>query len=163
MGCRGEYLNRKRREAGVSLYALAESTGVSDNTVAAWLYEGTRPSDDNLIRIAGALAPYGKTGECRHLLCEFQRLYWARDVVGLLGEIIGTEAVDEIVGRLRRYASLLCGIIDDNNGCRGQSDILSSLAMLGSQSEFSGALLAALISHEPDGEWKKDLMSAGGN
>ena len=50
VGRRGEYLSRKRREAGVSLYVLAESTGVSDNTVAAWLYEGARPSDDNLTR-----------------------------------------------------------------------------------------------------------------
>ena len=163
VGCRGEYLNRKRREAGVSLYVLAESTDVSDNTVAAWLYEGARPSDDNLASIAGALAPDGNPDECKHLLREFQRLYLASDVVGLLGEIIGTEAVDEIVGRLRRYASLLCGIINHNIDAAVRRDVLGSLATLGSQSEFSGALLTALISHESDGEWKEDLTAAAGN
>ena len=163
VGCRGEYLNSKRRKAGVSLYALAESTGVSDNTVAAWLYEGARPSDDNLAGIAGALAPVGNPAECKHLLREFQRLYWASDVVGLLVEIIGTEAVNEIVDRLRRYASLLCDIIGDNIDAVARRDVLSSLATLGSQSEFSGALLAVLISHEPDGEWKEDLNVTAGN
>ena len=160
---RGAYLNRKRREAGVSLHVLAKSAGVSDNTVAAWLYEGARPSDDNLAGIASVLSPDGKTEECKHLLREFQRLYWTSDVAGLLGEFIGAEAVGEIVGRLSRYASLLCGIIDDNVDASVRWDFLGSLATLGSQSEFSGALLAALISHEPDGEWKEDLTAAGDN
>ena len=158
--CRGEYLSRKRREAGVSLHVLAESTGVSDNTVAAWLYEGARPSDDNLASIAGALAPDANPDECNHLLRELRRLYWVSDVAAILGEIIGTKAVDEIVGRLRQYASLLCGIIDDRVDAAVRRDVLGSLATLGSQSEFSEALLAALISHESDGEWKEDLTAA---
>ena len=162
VGRRGEYLSRKRREAGVSLYVLAESTGVSDNTVAAWLYEGARPSDDNLASIAGALATDANPDKCNHLLRELRRLYWVSDVLGILGEIIGTKSVHEIVGRLRQYASLLCGIIDDRLDAAVRRDVLGSLATLGSQSEFSGALLAALISHESDGEWKEDLTAAAG-
>ena len=52
IGSRGDYLNRKRREAGVSLEGLAEAVGVTDNTVDAWMYHGARPSDDNLVRIS---------------------------------------------------------------------------------------------------------------
>ena len=163
VACRGEYLNRKRREAGVSLNVLAESIGVSDNTVAAWLYQGARPSDGNLAGIAGALASNANPDECKHLLGELRRLYWVGDVAGILGEFIRDEAVDEIIGRLRRYASLLCGIIDDKIEAAVRRDVLGSLATLGSQSEFSGALLAALISHEPDGEWKEDLKAAAGD
>ena len=160
---RGEYLNRKRREAGVSLHVLAESADVSDNTVEAWLYEGARPSDVNLVSIAKTLAPGTDPSECSCLLPELRRLYWASDVAGILNEIVGAEAVGEIIGRLRRYATLLYGIIDDRIDVAVRSDVLGSLATLGAHSEFSGALLAALVTREPDREWKEDLSAVVSN
>ena len=57
---RGDYLNRKRQEAGVSVNGFAESTGVSVNAVEGWLYEGVRPADDNLVGIAEALTSDGR-------------------------------------------------------------------------------------------------------
>ena len=160
---RGEYLNKKRREAGVSLYVLAESADVSDNTVGAWLYEGARPSDGNLVSIAWTLDPGIDPGERNCLLPELRRLYWASDVAGILSEIVGAEAVGEIIGRLRRYATLLCGIIDDRVDVAVRPDVLDSLATLGARSEFSGALLEDLVTLEPDREWKEDLAEVTSN
>ena len=135
---RGEYLNRKRHDAGVSLYVLAESAGVSDNIVEAWLYEGARPSDDNLANIARTLVSDADPEKCDRLLREFRKLYWASDVAEILSELISPEAVDEILSRLRRYALLLCGIIDDRIDAAVRWDVLGSLATLGPTLSFQG-------------------------
>ena len=158
---RGEYLNSKRSESGVSLNAFAESVGVSDNTVEAWLYHGARPSDDNLVSIANALSL--DTNETVRLTQELRQIYWASDIAEILAKFIGTEAADEIVGNLRRYASLVCNTINDRISETTRADVLGSLSALGSHSEFSPALLAALVPHEPDGEWKEELRAAGSN
>ncbi len=160
---RGEYLNRKRREAGVSIYALAERSGVSENAVEAWLYDGARPSDNNLAAIAGSLTSSANPDEGNRLLGELRRLYWTSDVTGVLGEFIGAEAVDEIVRCLRRYASLLCGIIDDRIDAAARSGVLGSLATLGAHSEFSETLLNAIVPDEPDSEWREDIAAAPSN
>ena len=160
---RGEYLNRKRSESGVSLNDFAESADVSNNTVEAWLYHGARPSDDNLVSIAKALASDTDPGEADRLARELRQLYWTSDIAEILAGFIGAEAADEIAGRLRRYASLICDSIDDKIAEATRADVLGSLAALGTQSEFSPALLAVLVTHEPDGEWEEDLKAAGSN
>ena len=53
---RGDYLNEKRQSAKVSLLKFAESVGMNDNTVEAWLYQGARPRDENLAKIATVLS-----------------------------------------------------------------------------------------------------------
>ena len=157
---RGEYLNNKRYEAGVSVFELAESVGVSENTVEAWLYRGARPCDGNLARIASTLVSDSDPEKCDRLLREFRKFYWARDLARILGELIGPESGEEIVNRLPQYASLLYGIINDRSDTAGRRDILNSLATHGARSEFSPALLAALVPHEHDREWKEDLKAA---
>ena len=52
---RGDYLNGMRSEAGLSLLDFAEAVGMSTNAVEAWMYNGVRPSDDNLVKVAKAL------------------------------------------------------------------------------------------------------------
>ena len=126
----------------------------------AWLYEGARPSDDNLASIAMTLASDGEPDECDQLLREFRKLYWASDIAGILNALISPEAANEIVSRSRRYALLLCGIIDDRVDANARRDVLGSLATLGAHSEFSGSLLAALVPQEPDSEWREDLTAA---
>ena len=160
---RGKYLNSKRQAAEVSIFALVRSTGVSQNTVEAWLYDGARPSDDNLVRIVGAFTSNATPDECTGLLRDLRMLYWFSDMVETLGEFVGTDEVNEIVAHLHGYASLLYGIIDDRIDASVRQDVLDSLATLGAQSEFSEALLAALVPHEADSEWKKDLAAAGSN
>ena len=157
---RGDYLNRKRLDAKIAVNDFAESTGVSVNAVEGWLYDGARPSDDNLVAIAWALTSDADPGERDRLLRELRRLYWASDIAGTLAGFIGTEAVDNITGRLCRYATLLCGIIDEKIDAAVRSEVLDSLAALGSLSEFSGDVLANLVPGEPDEEWKEDLKSA---
>ena len=157
---RGDYLNRKRQEAGVSVNGFAESTGVSVTAVEGWLYEGVRPADDNLVGIAEALSSDVGPRERDRLLRELRRLYWASDIAGTLAGFIGDEAVDDIMGRLCRYATLLCDVIDEKINAAVRFEVLDSLAVMGAFSEFSGNLLAALVPGESDEEWKEDLKSA---
>ena len=109
---RGAYLNGMRREAGLSLMDFAEAARVSTNTVEAWMYNGARPSDGNLTKIAKALGREGKPSERRRVLRELRRFYWTSDVFALIGELIGTEAADDIVRHFRQYASQVHRIID---------------------------------------------------
>ena len=154
-GLRGEYLNRKRADVGMPLDDFAEKAGVTDNAAQAWLYGCARPTDDHLSGIASALAPDAGPDERNRLLRELRKLYWVSDVAEVLGGFVGTDAMDEIIGRLHRYASLLYAAIDERMDAAVQPDVLGSLAAVGAHSEFSRGLLAALIPSEPDEEWRK--------
>ena len=112
VGRLGEYLNRKRSDAGLSLNDLAEAACVTDNPAQAWLYDGARPTDDHLSAIAKAfiakaLAPDSESDECDRLLRELRLLYWVSDMSEVLGSFMGISAMDEIIGRLHRYSVLL--------------------------------------------------------
>ena len=155
---RGAYLNKIRGEAGRSVLDFAEAAGVSANAAEAWLYDGARPSNINLVRIAKALAPEDKNAEAKRLLRELRRLYWASDLAEMLAHYIGTEAIDDIVGRLRRYATTAHGVIGDDT--IDQTDLIK-LATLGRRSPLAQPLLAALHSDESDDEWRADLLVEG--
>ena len=157
---RGQYLNNKRRVAGVSLMALAEDASVSDSTVEAWLYEGSRPTDQNLAAIARALASNGTDDEFNCSLKELRRLYWTSDVADILSQFIGAATVDEIMGHMRQYSTRLHSIINDKVDPAKRADVLRDLVSLGAHSDFSGAILSALLPDEPDSEWRDDLAAA---
>ena len=162
-GRRGEYLNGKRADAGISLYDFAEAAGVTDNPAQAWLYDGARPTDDHLAGIASALTPDVEAEERNRLLRELRMLYWVSDVSEVLGGFIGIDAMDEIMGRLHRYASRLYAVIDEKIDAAVKPDVLGRLAAVGAHSEFSKGLLEALIPDEPDEEWQEDLRAAASN
>ena len=158
---RGAYLNRKRDESGRSVLDFAEATGVSTNTAEVWLYNGVRPSDANLVKIAKALAPGIEAAEGRQLLRELRRLYWASDLAEVLAQHIGAEAVGDILERLRQYATLVHRIIDDGTIVQIDQTDLIELATLGHRSPLAQPLLAALHSSESDQEWRADLQVKG--
>ena len=160
---RGEYLNRKRSEAGLSLECFAELAGVYSSTVEAWVYNGVRPSDRHLVEIAKALASKDESPEWRGIARELRRLYWTGEVAAILEEYIGSESVAETLGRIRQYVSLLYDIIDDRVDCETRSADLTDVGTLGVHSRLSETLLNALISHESDVEWKQDIAAAGTN
>ena len=160
---RGEYLNGKRADAGIPLDDFAEAAGVTDNAAQAWLYDSARPTDDHLGGIALALSSDVEPDERDRLLRELRKLYWVSDVAEALGGFIGVDAMDEIIGRLHRYASRLYAAIDERMDAAVKPDVLGSLAAVGSHSEFSRGLLAALIPGEPDEEWQEDLRAAASN
>ena len=158
---RGAYLNKIRGESGRSVLNFAEAIDVSTNAVEAWLYQGARPSNVNLVRIAKALAPEGKNAEGKRLLRVLSRLYWTSDLVELLAKYTGAEAVADVVKRLRQYATLAHRIIDDGTiGQVDQTDLVE-LATLGHRSPLAQPLLAALHSSETDDEWRSDLQVKG--
>ena len=160
---RGEYLNRRRANAGLSLYDFAEAAGVTDNAAQAWLYEGARPSDNHLEGIAAALESDAGADENSRVLRELRRLYWVSDVAEVLAGFIGVDAVEEIIGRLHRYSASLYTAVDEKIDAAVRSDVLGSLAAVGAHSEFSGGLLTGLVHQEPDEEWQKDLSAAASN
>ena len=162
-GRRGEYLNRKRINAGLSLYDFPGAAGVTENAAQAWLYKGARPSDDHLASIATALTPNADLDERNGVLKGLRRLYWISDVAEVLAGFIGADSVDEVIGRLHRYSALLFTVMDEKIDTTVRPDVLGSLASVGAFSEFSDGLLAALIPIEPDEGWRKDLAAASSN
>ena len=155
---RGAYLNRKRSEAGLSLMRLAELVGVTDNTAEAWVYGGTRPTDEHIVEIGRALTADGDTDECNRVVRELRRLHWTSNISEILDKHIGTEVVAGIVDRLRSYAAQAYQAID----CQAVGGaVLADLATLGARSSYAEPLLTSLTAHEYDDEWKEDLMAAG--
>ena len=160
---RGAYLNQKRRQAGLSLedLAKAEPVYVDDHTVDAWMYKGARPSDDNIVKIAKALADKIEGSSGTGIALELRALYWVSDVAALLAEHIGAEAVDEAIRRLRRYVEETYRVIDERFPAENRVADLTALADLGVGARIAESLLLALIEGEPDGERRKDLRSTG--
>ena len=160
---RAAYLNKRRSEAGLSLECFAELAGVFNSTVEAWVYNGVRPSDKRLVRIAQALGSKGEPSEWQEIARELRRLYGVGQVAATLKEYIGTEAVGQIIGRVGRYASLLYCIIDDKVDSETRAADLTDIGTLGVHSRLSETLLNPLSSHESDVEWKQDITAAGSN
>ncbi len=160
---RGEYLNKKRGEAGLTLDLFAEFADVSNSTVEAWLYHGVRPLDDHLVGIAKVLGSKEEASKWQGIARELRRLYWTSDVAAVLEEFIGTEAVEEIIGRIHWYSSLTFQIIEEETDYETRAAGLTDLGALGVHSQLAGPLLKALESHETDDEWKIDISAAGSN
>ena len=134
---------------------------MNDNTVDDWMYHGVRPSNDNLTRIAEVLADHIEGSNTAGIVRELRTLYWVSDIAALLAEHIGIEAVDEAVGRLRRYAEETYRIIDAQVPAEDRQEALTVLADLGVGARLAEPLRAALIEREPDAEWREDLRSSG--
>ena len=158
---RSRYLNDMRKEAGVTLESLRSSAKVTRNTVDAWMYNGVRPNDENLRRIATALSQNDGGSEPSQVLQELRRLYWVSDLVKILEELIGPEDVADLLSHLRRYTSQLCGIIEGESVDGSRPSYLTDLSNFGAHSRFSEPLLTALAGIETDGEWKEDILAAG--
>ena len=151
---RGDYLNRRRAEAGVSLLGLSHIMG-SKSLVESWVYDGVRPTDRNLKRLATAFVPDRASAEWSELYSELKRLYWTSDVVNLLAEFIGEEAAADIVARIRQYATRLHRLLHE------EAEELVELVTLGTRSRLSEPLLSALAAIETDDEWREELQAAG--
>ena len=134
---------------------------MTDNTVDAWMYEGARPSNDNLTNLAKTLGEHIEGADAASIALELRALYWVSDVSALLAEHIGAAAVDEILGRLCKFAEEAYQIIDDQFPVKDRPTDLTVLADLGVGARVAEPLLSALREREPDGEWQEDLRSTG--
>ena len=158
---RGDYLNQKRRRTPLTLEDIAGALDVTDNTVDAWMYNGARPSNYNLAKLAEMLAEHIEGSDAVSITLELRALYWVSDVAALLAEHIGAGAVDEVVGRLRKFAEEAYHIIDDKFPTEDRPANLTVLADLGVGARIAEPLLSALIERESDHEWREDLRSTG--
>ena len=166
LGCtnrtaRGDYLNQKRQQAGLSLEDFATEVDVDNHTVDAWMYHGARPSHDNLAEVARVLADKTEGSTTSGIMLELRALYWISDIALLLAEHIGAEAVDDTFGRLHQYAESTFRIIEDQFPAEGRAASLTVLADLGVGARIASPLLTTLIEQESDGEWREDLRSTG--
>ena len=158
---RGSYLNAKRKVAGIPVLDFAESVGVNNNAVEAWLYRGARPSEANLSKIASVLSSAGGPDEHQKMLRDLRMLYWISDITKISSNHIGVEAAGELVDRLHEIATRIYRMIDGGSEVRFGRTELAELANLGSRSPIAQPLLAQLIRKESDAEWTEDLSAAG--
>ena len=158
---RGDYLNEKRRQAGLTLENLAAKVEVDDHTVDSWMYKGTRPTDDNLSKTAEVIADKTEGSMTSDIALELRALYWVSDVAALLSEHIGSQAVDDAIVRLRRYAELAYRALDDQLPAETRAEDLTVVADWGVGSRLAEPLLSTLIEQEPDDEWREDLRPFG--
>ncbi len=160
---RGQYLNRKRQEVGITLDKLAEEANVSENTVDAWVYGNSRPSDDNVVQIAHAFAARSDKTDPEPIKLELRRFYWLSDTAELLGEYIGPDSVAEIAGRMHKCAVSLHSIIAGEVSTVLDVALLNDLIYFGANSRLAWPFLHQLADYERDDEWKEDLRAAGNN
>ena len=158
---RGDFLNARRRQTGLSLEDFALALDVDNHTVDAWMYHGTRPSNDNLTKLAEVLAEHIEGSDTAIFALELRALYWVSDVTALLAEHIGAAAVSEVVGRLRKYAEDAYLIVGDQFPAEDRSTDLTVLVDLGVGARVATPLLSELIARESDEEWREDLRSIG--
>ena len=158
---RGTFLNQKRQQTSLSLEEFAEVVGVTDNTVDAWMYQGARPSSDNLAKIAETLADEIEGSDAADIAIELRALYWVSDIAALLAEHIGDRATDEVIGQLRRYAEATYRTIDDQFPAENRSEDLTVLADWGAGSRLAEPLLSALAEQETDEGWREGLRATG--
>lgn len=159
---KGQLLNHLRKEVGVALEDFAYRVGVSDNTVDAWMYKGSRPRDEHIDRIAGALVSRTDEAAQAAMASNLRRFYWLRSIAELLAEHIGETASEEASDRLMQYAATICSMIGDNSSIRSRmaeraDPVFLDLFLYGARSDFAEALLSALSDVEPNDEWKEDL------
>lgn len=157
---RGDYLNEKRRQAGLTLEDLAAKVEVDDHTVDSWMYKGTRPTDDHVSKTAEVMAK-AEGSMTSVIALELRALYWASDVAALLSEHIGSQAVDDSIGRLHLYAESTYHAIDAQLPAENRAEDLTVLADWGVGSRLAEPLLSTLIEQEPDDEWREDLRPFG--
>ena len=158
---RGSYLNQIRSQAGLSLERLAENLNVDDHTVDAWMYQGARPSDDNLVKIGGQLSGRGELPDAQRLVRDLRALYWISDVAALLAEHISDKAVETALGRLSRYADEAHQIIDRQVPDEERTAALPMLVEMGVNCRYAKPVLSALLDQESDPEWREDLSATG--
>ena len=165
---RGEYLNRKRDAAGLTLETFAELAGVSKKSVDDWLYNGVRPSDKHIVKIASALTESDKSESRNALANELRRFYWFAAVAEILTNLIGAGAVVDMAQRICQYAAWTNSILEDakSRGAERDLDVFplaSRLLIGGTATEESEVFLEVLERNETDAEWKLDLKAASGD
>ncbi len=158
---RGDYLNEKRRQAGLTLEEFAAKVQVDDHTVDSWMYKGTRPTDDNLARAAEVVANKTEGSMTSSITLKLRALYWVSDVAALLSEHIGSQAVDDAIRRFHLYAESTYRAIEYQLPAENRAEDLTVLADWGVGSRLAEPLLSALIEKEPDDEWREDLRPFG--
>ena len=165
LGCtnrtaRGDYLNQKRRQAGLSLEDFALEADVDNHTVDAWMYHGTRPSHDNLAKIAKMLADKTEGSTTSGTMLELRALYWISDVAVLLAEHIGAEAVDNTFGRLHQYAESTFRIVEDQFPAKAVQQV-SPFWRTWVWRPYCQSLVDSPDRTGTGCEWREDLRSTG--
>lgn len=90
----GSYLNELRKSAGITRDTFADGAGVTRTGADNWLgSDPSRPSDENLVRIAQALGP-GLRQDPTELLGSLRRLYLLQALAEKLEPVIGREMIE---------------------------------------------------------------------
>ena len=160
---RGRFLNGRRQEAGLTREVLAEEVGVSVNTVDSWMYGNSRPSDTNILKIAGAFTRATGGADPSLSVAELRRFYWLSDIITVLEHHVGAERVSEVIDRFRSYCEQSYSYMESEILPTTGPEGLQILADGGAESKTAVRLLERLIAGESDPDWREDLKWVGRN
>ena len=141
---------------------LAETLGVSYNTVDSWLDSGVRPSPANLSNIADVLGQRFEGLETETLGRDLNLHYALSHICDLLSLHLGREAVMDLAAALTRFTSRNLDGLRNHSKLPPDSAAQAQLLLLlfGTRFVSSGYLLKALWRRETDPLWRTDLMAA---
>lgn len=158
--CLRELLQRCKPHVPTRL-ELAETLGVSLNTVDAWLDGNVRPRSKHLIRLCDALAPFVSEMDSRAIQGRLRLHYGIFDILKEISHHVGRDAVSETVSafmRISRRAYVELRELGDPTTDQ-EAGIFNALIFITGARVCAG-LVSALARQESDPLWEAELLSA---
>ncbi len=141
---------------------LAETLGVSNNTVDSWLDSSVRPSSTNLSKIADELGQRIEGLETEILRRDLNLHFALSHICDLLSLHLGRDTVMDLAAALTRFTSRNLDGLRNHSKLPPDSAAQAQLLLLLLETRFvsSEYLLKALWRRETDPLWCTDLMAA---
>lgn len=152
----GRYLNQLRQRCDapkLTTEDFSDKVGVDPHSVDRWLYEGDRPKEGHLQKIAEVLAGSTAGGSAKEMLRAFRQVYLVRDALGLVGTVVGREAAGELASQLVSIADGTGTILGTG---RYHGSAVQELALRGSNAAMAPTIIAKM-GPICSGEWATDL------
>ena len=158
----GKLLRRLTERAGLTRERLASCLNVSDTAVDNWLDGKNRPTPENIVAIAEALARCNQDSTVRQLEVEIHRHFVLAHIADLLVPWIGRDHVIDLSGSLVRFIWMITRDVEDMDREPIEVSAGAELTALrfGSAHPITHVLLRNLALTEADVKWKEYILAA---
>lgn len=142
---------------GPSLETLAEKAEVSDNILDEWRAGRARPREDNLMRLASALADYHPLLDSSQLARRLRLHYLLCDMCTFLSEYLGRESVEHVAEILISLIHQLLGETESEDASPGA---LLRIMLYGSRCNEAASQVRNLAALQQDQQWSEAILAS---